>query len=190
MKTKPRIHQSTLAFRLSATVLCLLASVLWTPAQAQNLVVSNSSVTRSGTHYENNATNAALTISGSLGSFTGTNIILTGTAVSGNVGRIGANLTAQGSLNLTNSTINAALYGIQLAGTSSAILNNTNITTTTTGTFTNVYGINLATSSALTMIGGTITTGTTGARGVSAAGASYVNLQDTVINWFSPLLCG
>jgi hypothetical protein len=75
------------------------------------------------------------------------------TAASSN-GRIGANLTTQGTLDLTDSTINANLYGIQLAGASSAILNNTHITTT----LSNAHGINLATSSTVTMIGGSITT--------------------------------
>ena len=102
MNTKPHIS-------IILTILSILA--LSTTAQAQNLVVSSSAVTQSGTHYENNGTTyAALTISGSLGSFTGTNITLTATGTSSN-GRHSVYIPAQsGKLNLTNSTINAAFY--------------------------------------------------------------------------------
>ncbi|MDR1146496.1 MAG: right-handed parallel beta-helix repeat-containing protein, partial [Verrucomicrobiales bacterium] len=148
---------------------------------AQNLVVT-SDTTVSGTHYENPVTSYAALTNSSTWTFTGSDVTLTGTAASGN-GRLGVNFTGGGKLDLTDSAINANLYGIQLTNTSAATLANVVINS---GSLNNGYGVTLTTSSTLTMTGGTITTGTTNAYGINATNASRVTLQDgTVIRSYS-----
>jgi hypothetical protein len=109
------------AFRfvsLQALILALLA--LPSRALAQNnLVVNGSAVTASGTHYENYGSAVPLAVSGSLGVFTGSNIVLTGT--SNGVG--GVTVGTRGTLNLANSTINAKGAGVAFSGTSSGSFN-------------------------------------------------------------------
>ncbi|MDR1146380.1 MAG: autotransporter outer membrane beta-barrel domain-containing protein [Verrucomicrobiales bacterium] len=116
---------------------------------AQNFVVT-SDTTVSGTHYENNATQAALTNTGTW-TFTGSALTLTGTADSGN-GQHGALTTGSNTLNLTDSVINAYRFGVLVSGGGTATLRNLSVNVTGTDT----RGVRNS-SSRIVIIGGTIT---------------------------------
>ncbi|MDR1145415.1 MAG: right-handed parallel beta-helix repeat-containing protein [Verrucomicrobiales bacterium] len=110
--------------KLTLLTLCAL-SVSALNVLAQNFVVT-SDTTVSGTHYENSGTNyAALTNSGTW-TFTGSDVILTATADSGN-GRTGVRNVGGGTVNLVDSVINAVNAGVTLSGTSVGFLNNVQI---------------------------------------------------------------
>ncbi|MDR1303596.1 MAG: hypothetical protein LBK76_00055, partial [Verrucomicrobiales bacterium] len=128
--------------KLTLLILCAL-SVSALNVFAQNLIVT-SDTTVSGTHYENNGNSyAALTNTGAW-TFTGSDITLTGTAASGN-GQDGARFTTGGTLNLSSGTVNANRYGIYLANSAAAILDNLNITTTGSGGYA-LYVTNTSTA--------------------------------------------
>jgi parallel beta-helix repeat protein len=170
----PRSIKTTCAALLLGGILPFLAPPA--SAQSQNLVVL-SDTTVTGTHYENvGNNNPALNNTGTW-TFTGTNITLSGTAATGNSnGRIAANFTGGGKLDLTDSDITATLHGIQLTNTSAATLLDTAIATTAAAG----HGVYLTTSSTLDMTGGAIATAGNDAHGVMAWG-SVVDLHDLAI---------
>ena len=170
---KPRITirpAAGLTAVLAAGILSILSAPL--TLTGQNLLVSNSAVTASGTHYENNGTTAAaLTVSGSLGSFTGTSITLTATAASA-PGDQGAYVYGGGLLTLDGGAISTTGFGVYIYNKSRGDLTNINIKTTADMGF-GIYALSGA--SVVNVTGGSIATG--GANGVgiyynsTAAGA-------------------
>ncbi|MDR1146795.1 MAG: hypothetical protein LBK71_11770, partial [Verrucomicrobiales bacterium] len=123
--------------KLTLLILCALsASAL--NALAENKVVTTGTVTEADQTYEAVSGTAALYVTGSESSYSGTNLTLSGIAELNN-GRNGALVANQGRLDLhdTTSSGGAVPYGYAAYATGSSVMTISGGTFTTTGTYGN-----------------------------------------------------
>ncbi|MDR0532317.1 MAG: hypothetical protein LBH01_00005, partial [Verrucomicrobiales bacterium] len=166
--------------KIILSVLCASALNIPSSAQAQNKYITSGTVAESGSSYQSISNRAALEVTGSMTSYSGTGITLSATFNSGN-GRYGAYVYNQGSLALTSGSIitsgSSSGFGVYLNGTSTARLNDVGITTEGD----NAQGIRATGSSTLT--GQNISIATTGSasHGVLLQNGSHAEIDGLTV---------
>ncbi|MDR2463135.1 MAG: autotransporter outer membrane beta-barrel domain-containing protein [Verrucomicrobiales bacterium] len=194
MKT-PIIKLLTLTVNIITLPLTLSASI--TGNTGTNIAITaGSGTSQSGVTFDNSGNTTSPISVSTTGWYDGTRATIIASGTSGN-GRNGVTIATGGTVSLTDSTINATLYGVSTSGTSTVTLNNTDITTsesgvnlssasraTLDGVSINAYniGVNVnSTSTAMLNNVSIVTEGTNGS-GINLSGSSAATINNVNIS--------